>query len=71
MLIFDQLAEVVSSEMAKRPIKSIARLFNRSRGTVYDYSYGCNFVCDMDFVCGLRSLGYDIIITKRGEQNNE
>jgi len=74
LLVFEQLADILSKEMGKRPISAIANDFNKHRTTIYDYSYGCSFLCDLDFICGLRSLGYDLVIVKnkqKGENNGD
>lgn len=70
MLVFEQLAEIISNEMGKHKIAWLADKFNKHRSTVYDYSYGCSFVCDLDFILGLQSLGYDLRIVKKGDKEN-
>lgn len=68
MIIFEQLARVMEEATASGvSCVHLARLFNRNRKAIYSYKNGCGFRCDLDFVMGLQSLGYDIqIIKKRG-----
>lgn len=66
MIVFEQLARVIEGANASGvSTNGLARLFNRNRKTIYSYKNGCGFHCDLDFVMGLQSLGYEITITKK------
>lgn len=63
-LIFDDVADAISECMEKESAADIAKKFNRERKTVYSWRNGCGFHCDVDFICGLNQLGYDLKLTK-------
>lgn len=63
-LIFDDLADMIEERMKTESAADIAKKFNRERKTVYMWRSGCGFHCDLDFVCGLNQLGYDLKLVK-------
>lgn len=63
-MIFDEIAELMESQMEKKTAAQIAAMFNRERKSIYFWRCGCAFRCDIDFVCGLNKLGYDIKLVK-------
>lgn len=63
-LIFDDFADLIDEQMKKERAADIAKKFNRERKAVYLWRSGCGFHCDLDFVCGLNRLGYDLKLVK-------
>lgn len=59
-LIFDDLADMIEEHMKTESAADIAKKFNRERKAVYMWRSGTGFHCDLDFVCGLNQLGYDL-----------
>lgn len=66
-LIFDELSDLLEREMQRQPAAQIAKLFNRERKFIYSMRDGCGFHCDLDFICGLRALGYDLVVQKTAD----
>lgn len=64
-MIFDEIADLLESQMKRESAASIGRKFNRERKAIYSLSYGCGFHCDIDFVLGLHRLGYDLKLVER------
>lgn len=63
-IIFDDLANLIADTMKKENAADIGKRFNRDRKAMYYLRDGCGFRCDVDFVCGIRSLGYDLRLVK-------
>ena len=57
-MILEDIA--VLFESRKEPAHELARKFGRERKFVYSMKHGCGFHCDVDFICGLYSLGYEL-----------
>lgn len=70
-LIFDDLADMIEEHMKTESAADIAKKFNRERKTIYSWRNGCGFHCDVDFVCGLNQLGYDLKLVKLSQDDNE
>lgn len=63
-LIFDDFADLLDEQMKKECAADIAKKFNRERKAVYMWRSGCGFNCNVDFVCGLNQLGYELKLVK-------
>lgn len=63
-IIFDDLANLIADAMKKESATEIGKRFNRDRKAMYFLRDGCGFRCDVDFVGGIRSLGYDLRLIK-------
>lgn len=66
-LIFDELGDILEREMQRQTASEIGKQFNRDRKSIYSMRDGCGFRCDFDFICGLRALGYDLVIQKKAD----
>lgn len=66
-IIFDDLANLIADTMKKENATDIGKRFNRDRKAMYYLRDGCGFRCDLDFVCGVRSLGYDLRLVKASQ----
>lgn len=66
-IIFDDLANLIADTMKKESATDIGKRFNRDRKAMYYLRDGCGFRCDLDFVCGVRSLGYDLRLVKASQ----
>lgn len=66
-IIFDDLANLIADTMNKESATDIGKRFNRDRKAMYYLRDGCGFRCDIDFVCGVRSLGYDLRLVKASQ----
>lgn len=66
-IIFDDLANLIADTMKKENAAEIGKRFNRDRKAMYYLRDGCGFRCDIDFVCGVRSLGYDLRLVKASQ----
>ena len=66
-IIFDDLANLIADTMNKESATDIGKRFNRDRKAMYYLRDGCGFRCDLDFVCGVRSLGYDLRLVKASQ----
>lgn len=65
-MIFDDIAYVLKK--SGKTNKRLCYLFNRERKAIFCYKKGMNVRLDYDFVCGLKSLGYEIaLIDKNGK----
>lgn len=65
-MIFDEISELITAQLKTMPAREVARKFNRERKTIYSLRAGCGFHCDVDFVCGLNKLGYDLQLVPLG-----
>lgn len=67
-MILDDMSDLFEEATARKTAKEIARDFNRNRKWVYQNKNCTYFKVDIDFICGLSSLGYELKLVKKGER---
>jgi hypothetical protein len=65
MKILSDIQALFYSLHAKKTAAEISRTFNRERKWLYRKQWGESFVVDSDFIAGLYSLGYELVLKKR------
>ena len=65
MGIFEDIQKLFYSLHAKKTAAEISKIFNRERKWVYCREQIDAFVVDYDFIAGLNSLGYEIVLRKK------
>ena len=65
MGIIEDIQELFYSLHAKKTAAEIAQIFNRERKWVYYREQTEVLVIDYDFIAGLNSLGYEIVLRKK------
>ncbi len=68
-MIFDEISKLITAQLETMSAREIGRKFNRERKAIYSLRAGCCFHCDVDFVCGLNKLGYDLQLVPLGFTN--
>ena len=68
-IIFDDLANLIEDAMKKESAAEVGKRFNRDRKAMFFLRDGCGFRCDIDFVSGIRSLGYDLRLVNMGGED--
>lgn len=68
-MIIDDIADLMLELRKTKTASQIGEIFGRKRKTIYAISQGCTFHLDYDFIAGLSSLGYELKLVKRGNEN--
>ncbi len=65
MDIITQIQNLMFSLHAKKNASEVAQIFNRERKWFYTRQWAESFVINADFVAGLDSLGYQLVLRKK------
>lgn len=69
-MIIDDIADLfVKLRKDGMTVKEIASAFDRDRKFIYSMQAGCTFHLDYSFIAGLSSLGYELKLVKKGNDN--
>ena len=63
-MIIEDVANLFEELEKQNTHKEIARHFGRERKFVIGIKNGCSFVLNPEFIAGLKSFGYEIVLKK-------
>lgn len=63
-MIIEDIANLFEELEKQNTHKEIARHFDRERKFVIGIKNGCSFVLNPEFIAGLRTFGYEIVLKK-------
>lgn len=67
-MILDDFSDFLNEQSKKTDIERLAALFGKNRKWVSEHkNLPTTFIVDIDFVCGLSSLGYELRIVKKND----
>ncbi len=68
-MIIDDIADLMIELRKTKSASQIGKIFGRDRKAIYAISQGCLFRLDYSFIAGLSSLGYELKLVKKGNDN--
>lgn len=63
-MIIEEVANLFEELEKQNTHKEIARHFGRERKFVMSMKNGCAFVLNTEFIAGLKSFGYELVLKK-------